>query len=74
MRHEMRKKDGSEQGFKRADWTENATFGFIRKSYLVAAKSLLFSVRDGGNDSGKGKKVDFVRKSNPTTKASTPPL
>ena len=60
---QMRKKDAepaTDKGFKRADWTENATFGFIRESYLVAAKSLLFSVRDGkGLDPAKAKKVDF---------------
>jgi polyhydroxyalkanoate synthase subunit PhaC len=59
----MREKDAepaTDKRFKHADWTENATFSFIRESYLVAAKSLLFSVRDvKGLDPAKAKKVDF---------------
>jgi polyhydroxyalkanoate synthase subunit PhaC len=59
----MREKDAepaTDKRFKHPDWTENATFSFIRESYLVAAKSLLFSVRDvKGLDPVKAKKVDF---------------
>jgi poly[(R)-3-hydroxyalkanoate] polymerase subunit PhaC len=59
----MREKDAepaTDKRFKHPDWTENATFSFIRESYLVAAKSLLFSVRDvKGLDPAKAKKVDF---------------
>jgi polyhydroxyalkanoate synthase len=59
----MREKDAEparDKRFKHPDWTENATFSFIRESYLVAAKSLLFSVRDvKGLDPAKAKKVDF---------------
>ena len=32
--------------FKHSDWTENAVFGFVKESYLVAAKSILSAVRD----------------------------
>jgi polyhydroxyalkanoate synthase subunit PhaC len=46
--------------FKHPDWTENAMFSFIRESYLVAAKSLLSSVRDvKGLDPPTARKVDF---------------
>ena len=46
--------------FKHPDWTENAMFSFIRESYLVAAKSLLSSVRDvKGLDPATARKVDF---------------
>jgi polyhydroxyalkanoate synthase len=46
--------------FKHPDWTENAMFSFIRESYLVAAKSLLSSVRDvKGLDPANARKVDF---------------
>jgi len=45
---------------KHPDWTENAMFSFIRESYLVAAKSLLSSVRDvKGLDPANARKVDF---------------
>ena len=30
--------------FKYADWTNNATFSFIKESYVVAAKSILATV------------------------------
>jgi polyhydroxyalkanoate synthase len=45
----MRESDAEparDKRFKHPDWTENAMFSFIRESYLVAAKSLLSSVRD----------------------------
>ncbi len=46
--------------FKHPDWTENALFSFIRESYLVAAKSLLSSVRGvKGLDPATERKVDF---------------
>ena len=46
--------------FKHPDWTKNAMFSFIRESYLVAAKSLLSSVRDvNGLDPANARKVDF---------------
>jgi polyhydroxyalkanoate synthase len=46
--------------FKHPDWSENAIFGFIKESYLVAAKSILSTVRDvKGMDEGAARKVDF---------------
>ena len=46
--------------FKHPDWTENAIFGFVKESYLVAAKSILSTVRDvKGMDEAATRKVDF---------------
>src|SRR5215469_3193955 len=46
--------------FKHPGWTENAVFGFVKESYLVAAKSILSTVRDvKGMDDGAARKVDF---------------
>src|SRR5262249_32633050 len=46
--------------FKHPDWTENAVFGFVKESYLVAAKSILATVRDvKGLDDSSARKVDF---------------
>jgi len=46
--------------FKHPDWTENAVFGFVKESYLVAAKSILSTVRDvRGMDGAAARKVDF---------------
>ena len=59
----MRESDvepGRDKRFKHPDWTENAMFSFIRESYLVAARSLLSSVRDvNGLDPANARKVDF---------------
>ena len=59
----MRESDAEplrDKRFKHPDWTKNAMFSFIRESYLVAAKSLLSSVRDAkGLDSATARKVDF---------------
>ncbi len=59
----MRKSDAEplrDKRFKHPDWTKNAMFSFIQESYLVAAKSLLSSVRDvKGLDSATARKVDF---------------
>ena len=46
--------------FKHADWSENAMFSFIKESYLVAAKSILSSVRGVRDlDPDTAKKTDF---------------
>jgi polyhydroxyalkanoate synthase subunit PhaC len=46
--------------FKHPDWTKNAVFNFVKESYLVAAKSILSTVRDvKGMDEGAARKVDF---------------
>lgn len=46
--------------FSHPDWSENATFGFIRESYLVASKALLTAVRGvEGMDPKTARKVDF---------------
>src|SRR5579871_2924969 len=46
--------------FRHPDWTENAVFGFVKESYLVAAKSILSTVRDvKGMDDPAARKVDF---------------
>ncbi|MDE2379276.1 class I poly(R)-hydroxyalkanoic acid synthase [Bradyrhizobium sp.] len=46
--------------FKHPDWTENAVFSFVKDSYLVAAKSILSTVRDvRGLDEAAARKVDF---------------
>jgi polyhydroxyalkanoate synthase len=46
--------------FKHADWTENAMFSFIKESYIVAAKSILSSVRNVKNlDPNTALKADF---------------
>jgi polyhydroxyalkanoate synthase len=46
--------------FKHPDWTENAVFSFVKDSYLVAAKSILSTVRDvKGLDEAAARKVDF---------------
>src|SRR4029077_14182667 len=59
----MRESDAEparDKRFKHPDWTENAMFSFIRESYVVAAKSLLSSVRDvKGLDPANAQKVDF---------------
>ena len=50
----------SDKRFKHADWTENAMFSFIKESYLVAAKSILSSVRGVRDlDPDTAKKADF---------------
>jgi len=50
----------SDKRFKHADWTENAMFSFIKESYLVAAKSILSSVRGVRDlDPDTAKKTDF---------------
>ena len=50
----------SDKRFKHADWTENAMFSFIKESYLVAAKSILSSVRGVTDlDLDTAKKADF---------------
>jgi polyhydroxyalkanoate synthase len=46
--------------FKHPDWTENAVFNYVKESYLVAAKSILSTVRDvKGMDETSARKVDF---------------
>ena len=46
--------------FKHPDWTENAIFSFVKDSYLVAAKSILSTVREiKGMDNAAARKVDF---------------
>ena len=46
--------------FKHPEWTENAIFSFVKDSYLVAAKSILSTVREiKGMDNAAARKVDF---------------
>ncbi|WP_024514348.1 class I poly(R)-hydroxyalkanoic acid synthase [Bradyrhizobium sp. Tv2a-2] len=46
--------------FKHPEWTRNAVFNFVKESYLVAAKSILSTVREvKGMDEGAARKVDF---------------
>jgi len=46
--------------FKHPEWTENAIFSFVKDSYLVAAKSILSTVREiKGMDDAAARKVDF---------------
>jgi polyhydroxyalkanoate synthase subunit PhaC len=46
--------------FKHSDWTENAVFNYVKESYLVAAKSILSTVRDvKGMNETSARKVDF---------------
>ena len=46
--------------FKHPEWTENAVFNYVKESYLVAAKSLLSTVRGvKGMDEASSRKVDF---------------
>jgi polyhydroxyalkanoate synthase subunit PhaC len=46
--------------FSHPEWSENATFSFIRESYLVASKSLLSTVRGVKDlDPKTARKVDF---------------
>jgi len=46
--------------FKHPEWTKNAVFNFVKESYLVAAKSILSSVREvKGMDESAARKVDF---------------
>src|SRR6266567_6878235 len=46
--------------FKHPEWSENAIFGFVKDSYLVAAKSILSAVREvKGMDDATARKVDF---------------
>ena len=46
--------------FRHADWTENAMFSFIKESYIVAAKSILSSVRGVKDlDPDTARKADF---------------
>jgi polyhydroxyalkanoate synthase len=46
--------------FKHPEWSENAIFNFVKDSYLVAAKSVLSTVRDvKGLDPATARKVDF---------------
>jgi polyhydroxyalkanoate synthase subunit PhaC len=46
--------------FKHPEWTENAVFNYVKESYLVAAKSILSTVRGvKGMDEASSRKVDF---------------
>ena len=46
--------------FKHPEWSENAIFSFVKDSYLVAAKSILSTVREvKGMDDATARKVDF---------------
>jgi polyhydroxyalkanoate synthase len=46
--------------FKHPEWSENAIFGFVKDSYLVAAKSILTAIREvQGMDDATARKVDF---------------
>jgi len=46
--------------FKHPEWSENAIFGFVKDSYLVAAKSILTAIREvHGMDDATARKVDF---------------
>ena len=46
--------------FSHPEWSENATFSFVRESYLVASKSLLSAVRGVKDlDPKTARKVDF---------------
>lgn len=46
--------------FRHPDWTENAIFSFVKDSYLVAAESILSTVRDvKGMDQAAARKVNF---------------
>lgn len=46
--------------FKHPEWSENAIFSFVKDSYLVAAKSILSTVREvPGMDGATARKVDF---------------
>src|SRR6267154_1119165 len=46
--------------FKHPEWSENAIFSFVKDSYLVAAKSVLSTVREvKGMDDATARKVDF---------------
>jgi polyhydroxyalkanoate synthase subunit PhaC len=46
--------------FKHPEWSENAIFGFVKDSYLVAAKSILTAIREvQGMDDATERKVDF---------------
>jgi poly[(R)-3-hydroxyalkanoate] polymerase subunit PhaC len=46
--------------FKHPEWTENAIFNFVKESYLVAANSILSTIRGvKGMDEAASRKVDF---------------
>ncbi len=46
--------------FRHPVWQENAIFNFVKESYLVAAKSILSTVREvKGMDEATARKVDF---------------
>jgi polyhydroxyalkanoate synthase subunit PhaC len=46
--------------FKHPDWSEDAVFNYVKESYLVAAKSILSTVRGvKGMDETSARKVDF---------------
>ena len=46
--------------FKHPEWSENAVFNFVKDSYLVAAESILSTIRDvKGMDEASARKVDF---------------
>src|SRR4029077_3066807 len=46
--------------FKHPEWSENVIFSFVKDSYLVAAKSILSTVREvKGMDDATARKVDF---------------
>src|ERR1700676_4043221 len=46
--------------FRHPDWSENAIFGFVKDSYLVAAKSILSAIREvKGMDEASARRVDF---------------
>jgi polyhydroxyalkanoate synthase len=52
--------NAKDKRFKHPDWTKNTVFGFVKESYLVAAKSILSAVRDvRGMDESAARKVDF---------------
>jgi poly[(R)-3-hydroxyalkanoate] polymerase subunit PhaC len=59
----LRKADADapkDKRFKHPEWTENAIFNFVKESYLVAAKSVLSTIRGvKGMDEAASRKVDF---------------
>ncbi|MBV9531303.1 MAG: class I poly(R)-hydroxyalkanoic acid synthase [Bradyrhizobium sp.] len=60
MLHTPEKDAPRDRRFKHPDWTDNAIFSFVKESYLVAAKSILSSLRGvQGMDQALARKVDF---------------
>jgi polyhydroxyalkanoate synthase subunit PhaC len=59
----LRERDAAapkDKRFKHPEWSENAVFNFVKESYLVAAKSVLSTIRDvRGMDEAASRKVDF---------------